>query len=69
MYILKSNGYRYEMSNCLYSAMVENIFEICQCKPFFLNWVPESHKVSNASSLPICYGSNLLCMQVGSLKC
>ena len=52
------------MSNCLYSAMVENIFFNCSCKPYFLNWDPVSYKVKNASSLPTCQGKNLLCMQV-----
>ena len=62
----QSNAYRYEMSNCLYAAMVENIFYNCSCKPFFLNWDPVSQKVKNASSLPTCQGKQLLCMQVQS---
>ena len=52
------------MSNCLYAAMVENIFYNCSCKPFFLNWDPISQKVKNASNLPSCQGEQLSCMQV-----
>ena len=33
MYLPKSHGYRYEMSNCLFEAAFEKILEICHCAP------------------------------------
>jgi len=33
MYLPKSHGYRYEMSNCLFEAAFEKILERCHCAP------------------------------------
>ena len=33
MYLPKSHGYRYEMSNCLFEAAYEKILERCHCAP------------------------------------
>ena len=33
MYLPKSHGYRYEMSNCLFEAAYEKILEECHCAP------------------------------------
>jgi hypothetical protein len=33
LYLPKSHGYRYEMSNCLFEAAYEQILEQCRCAP------------------------------------
>ena len=63
MYISQSNGYKYDMANCLYAATVEEILDNCSCKPFFLNWQAKSTRVDNSASLPFCTGPGLLCMK------
>ena len=63
MYISQSNGYKYDMANCLYAATVEEILDNCSCKPFFLNWQAKSTRVENSASLPFCTGPGLLCMK------
>ena len=37
MYLPKSHGYRYEMSNCLFEAAYEKILERCHCAPGWVN--------------------------------
>ena len=61
--ISQSNGYKYDMANCLYAATVEEILDNCSCKPFFLNWQAKSTRVENSASLPFCTGPGLLCMK------
>ena len=59
----QTNGYQYDMANCLYAAMVEEILANCSCKPFFLNWAARSSRVKDSASLPFCTGPNLFCMK------
>lgn len=56
-YLPNEHGYRYEMSNCLFEAAVENIIERCRCFPGFHT------SGRNLSDLGVCAGArNLTCV-------
>jgi hypothetical protein len=43
------DGYRYSMNNCLYSSLLEKMFENCSCIPSFFAPSPD-----NIIDLPMC---------------
>ncbi|XP_040569382.1 acid-sensing ion channel 4 [Lepeophtheirus salmonis] len=57
MYLPKSHGYRYEMSNCLFEAAYEKILERCHCAPGFHN----EGGATAYQQYPVCQGKQLTC--------
>ena len=65
----KSGGFRYEMSNCLYSSIIQKIQKECSCQPIFAG-TSTSRMNNELPKLRRCVGSALKCMRVGIiLKC
>merc|ERR1719483_478817 len=61
LYFNKTTGFRYEMSNCLYSSIIQRIEEVCSCQPVFAD-LKENRRDGTRNRLPRCVGTSLNCM-------
>jgi len=61
LYFNKSTGFRYEMSNCLYSSIIQKIEETCGCQPVFAV-LREKRLSGTENTLRRCVGASLSCV-------
>jgi len=64
-YYNADTGFRYEISNCMYDAMVTKIINTCNCRPPFATFTRSDNKLvlELMTKYPVCVKESLFCLK------